>query len=268
MQLSDAHAVVADHPGLARYAALAAALRQRVVRGEWLPGTALPAEQALAAEHGVALGTLRRALELLVEQGLIERIHGKGTFVRSGIAGASMLRFFRFGEGVAGQMPDSRILARTVLAAPAEAARALGLAPGEVALRLQRLRLIDGEPCLLEHIWLPLELFGALAPQGGDRDGDGGGEAGSAAADSSAHHDWPALLYPFYASRCGVHVQRAVDDIGFGTLTAPQARSLGLAAGHPCAVVTRRAMDLAGRCVEWRVTRGDAHAFHYSVTLT
>lgn len=239
---------VAEHPGLARYAALAAALRHRVVRGEWLPGTALPAEQALAAEHGVALGTLRRALELLVEQGLIERIHGKGTFVRSGIAGASMLRFFRFGEGAAGQEPASRILSRQAMAAPAEAACALGLAPGEPVLRLHRLRLIDGEPCLLEHIWLPLDRFAALAED-----------------DTAA---WPPLLYPFYASRCGVHVQRAVDDIGFGVLSAPQARSLGLAAGHPCAVVTRRAMDLAGRCVEWRVTRGDAHAFHYTVTLT
>ena len=258
MQASDTRTSLAEHPGLARYAALAAARRQRVVRGEWLPGTALPAEQALAAEHGVALGTMRRALELLVEQGLIERIHGKGTFVRSGIAGASMLRFFRFGEGVAGQAPDSRILARGVLAAPADAARALGLAPGEGALRLQRLRLIDGEPCLLEHIWLPLDLFGALAPQE---------ESEAPAADAQAPSDWPALLYPFYAARCGVHVQRAVDEIGFGVLTAPQARSLGLAAGHPCAVVTRRAMDLAGRCVEWRVTRGDAHAFHYSVTL-
>ena len=259
MQPFDSRTRVVEHPGLARYAALAAALRQRVVRGEWMPGTALPAEQALAAEHGVALGTLRRALELLVEQGLIERIHGKGTFVRSGIAGASMLRFFRFGEGVAGQLPASRILSRTVLAAPADAARALGLAPGESALRLQRLRLIDGEPCLLEHIWLPLDLFGALAPQDEDA---------AAATDASAPRDWPALLYPFYASCCGVHVQRAVDDIGFGVLTAPQARSLGLSAGHPCAVVTRRATDLAGRCVEWRVTRGDAHAFHYSVTLT
>ncbi|AVS86112.1 GntR family transcriptional regulator, partial [Paracidovorax avenae] len=98
----------AGQPGLARYAALAETLRRRVVRGEWPPGSALPAEQALAAEHGVALGTLRRALELLVEQGLIERIHGRGTFVRSGIAGASMLRFFRFGEGPAG-VPASRI---------------------------------------------------------------------------------------------------------------------------------------------------------------
>ena len=49
-------------PGQSRYGWLAASLRARITRGEWVPGTALPAEAALAREHGVALGTLRQAL--------------------------------------------------------------------------------------------------------------------------------------------------------------------------------------------------------------
>src|SRR3990167_1997584 len=134
-------------PGLSRYAALAAALRARVVAGEWPPGSALPAESLLATEHQVALGTMRRALELLVAQGLVERIHGRGTFVRQGIAGASMLRFFRFDSG-SGEMPRSRILSRQRVAAPAAVARRLGLATGEMGLRLERLRLLGGRPRL------------------------------------------------------------------------------------------------------------------------
>jgi GntR family transcriptional regulator len=63
-------------------------------------------------------------------------------------------------------------------------------------------------------------------------------------------------------------VTRATDEIGFDNLTAAQARALHLPAGHPCATVTRQAFDLAGRCVELRTTRGDAHAFHYTVTIT
>ena len=97
--------------GQSRYGALAAALRGHIVAGDWPPGMALPAEQALAAEHGVALGTMRQALALLVQQGLVERRHGKGTFVRAGLAGAPMLRFFRFGGGT-GEVPSSRILVR------------------------------------------------------------------------------------------------------------------------------------------------------------
>ena len=56
-------------PGQSRYGWLAASLRARITRGEWVPGTALPAEAALAREHGVALGTLRQALALLVAEG-------------------------------------------------------------------------------------------------------------------------------------------------------------------------------------------------------
>lgn len=234
-------------PGQSRYAALAAAMRARIVAGEWPPGSAIPAEQTLAAEHGVALGTMRRALDLLAEQGLVERIHGRGTFVRQGLSGAPMLRFFRFGA-VGPEPPKSRILAREALAAPTEVARALGIGPGEQALRLQRLRSIGNRPALHEDIWLPLPLFAPLA------EGDPA--------------DWGDLLYPLFAARCGVHVHRAVDTIGFGNLGAAPARALRLPAGHPCARVQRQAYDLAGRCVEWRTTLGDANAFHYTVSIT
>lgn len=239
--------VALDQPGMSRYAALAAALRARVLAGEWPPGTALPAEQNLAAQHQVALGTMRRALELLAAQGLVERIHGRGTFVRQSLSGAPMLRFFRFGQGT-GEPPQSRILARDRVTAPAAVARQLGLAPGGECLRLRRLRLVDAQPCLYEEIWLPLPAFEPLA-------------RGDAA-------QWPPLLYPLYASACGVHVHRATDEISFGTLSATQARALGLAAGHPCAVVQRMAFDMQGRCIEVRASRGDANAFHYTINIT
>jgi GntR family transcriptional regulator len=239
--------LVQPEPGQSRYAALAAALRARVVDGEWPAGSALPAETRLAAEHGVALGTLRRALELLAEQGLIERHHGKGTFVRGGLAGAPMLRFFRFGAGD-GEVPQSRIVSRqSVLAAP-EVARRLGIARGDPVLKLQRLRSLGGQPRLFEEIWLPLPLFAPLL------------EVPPA--------EWGELLYPFFAERCSVGITRASDEISFANLTAHQARALELPAGHPGVAVTRQAYDLAGRCVELRVTRGDAFAFHYTVTIT
>ncbi len=239
--------LVRPEPGQSRYAALAAALRHRVVAGEWPPGTPLPAETKLASEHGVALGTLRRALELMAEQGLIERRHGKGTFVRGGLAGATMLRFFRFGSGD-GEVPRSRVLARQSVLASAEVARRLGIAGGDPVLRLHRLRSLGGQPCLLEEIWLPLPMFEPLL--------------GSPLA------DWGDLLYPMFSEHCGVAVTRATDEIGFASLSAAQARHLELPVGHPGVTVTRQAHDLVGRCVELRITRADAFAFHYTVTIT
>jgi GntR family transcriptional regulator len=233
--------------GRSRYAVLAQTLRHRIFSGEWVPGVALPAEQTLARENQVALGTMRQALQVLVDEGLIERIHGRGTFVREGLSGASMLRFFRFGSEHSG-VPGSTIVSAKSVVPPGEVLRRLGRPPGQAVLRLLRVRSLDGAPCLLENIWLPLPEFATLLE-------DDTGQ-------------WGDLLYPLYAQRCGVRVHRAVDDIAFGQLSAAQARRLGLASGHPCAVVHRSAYDIAGRCVEVRTTRGDANAFHYSVTLT
>lgn len=233
--------------GLSRYGALAAELRQRIVDGHWVPGSALPSEQQLAAERGVALGTLRQALAVLAEEGLVERRHGRGTFVRAALAGAPMLRFFRFGERD-GEIPASRIVSRQVVAASAAVASGLGLQGGTQVLRLRRLRSVGGVPRLLEELWLPLPLFDALV--------------------DSDLADWGDLLYPHFAEHCGVHVFRVVDQIGFAQLNAADARLLKLSAGHPCALVQRQAYDLAGRCVEWRITRGDAAAFRYTVSIT
>lgn len=237
----------AAEPGVSRYAAIAAALRARVAAGEWAPGAALPSEQALAAQHGVAMATLRRALELLAAQGVIDRVHGRGTFVRGALTSAPMLRFFRFGDG-SGEVPASHILSRRKGVASAATAQALGIGRGSPVLHLLRVRSLAGQPRLLEEIELPLPLFQPLA------------ELPSA--------EWDDLFYPMYARRCGVHVQRATDAIGFSILTSAQAAHLGLAARHPCARVVRSAYDVTGRCVEWRTTLGDAHAFHYTVQIT
>ena len=106
----------------------------------------------------------------------------------------------------------------------------------------------SGNPRLVEEIWLPLPLFDPLL--------------------HLPLADWDDLLYPLFAERCGVAVSRVTDDIGFAPLATGRAQALKLPAGHPGVAVTRQAYDLAGRCVEFRVTHGDAFAFHYSITIT
>lgn len=234
--------------GQSRYGWLAAALRARIVQGEWIPGEAIPPESALARSYGVALGTIRQAIALLVADGLLERQQGRGTFVKAGIGGASMLRFFRFrASGELAATPTSRILSRKVRLADAPTCELLGLPAGARVLVLERLRSLGGEPCLLESITLPLPLFEPLV-----------------ASDTAL---WGDLLYPLFQRVCGVTIHHAEDHLGFDQLTAGQARHLRLDKGHPCARVHRRAYDMAGRCVELRTTRGDAFAFEYTAQV-
>jgi GntR family transcriptional regulator len=99
----------------------------------------IPAESALAQSYGVALGTIRQALSLLVEDGVLQRRHGKGTFVTKGVNGASMMRFFRF-HGFDGQSepPQSRILASRLRSATRQEAHAFGLDTSAQVLQFER----------------------------------------------------------------------------------------------------------------------------------
>jgi GntR family transcriptional regulator len=236
-------------PGQTRYGKLAQALRDRILQGEWAPGEAIPAESAFAQSYGVALGTIRQALALLVEDGVLQRRHGKGTFVTKGVDGASMMRFFRF-RGVddgSSVTPQSLILSSRLRKAGERESQAFGIEPGSQVLQLERLRSLGSEPCLLETIVLPLPLFGALA--------------------DSDTASWDDLLYPMYQQRCGVVIQKTQDTLSFSQLNATQARRLKLAVAHPCVLVERQAFDIAGRCVELRTTRGDAFSFKYTAQV-
>ncbi len=243
-------------PGQSRYGSLALTLRGHITRGEWATGSAIPAETQLARKHGVALGTMRQAISVLVSEGLLERMHGRGTFVSSGIGGASLLRFFRFrtdgaisnaGGVSVDEVPKSRIVEKRVVKATDEIARALEVDARSNVLALVRVRTLAEAPCLFERIWLPLPVFEALN------------------ALNRSH--WDDLLYPMFQRVCGVTVHKADDNVTFCLATADVADHLRLRVKAPCARVERRAFDMSGRCVELRHSFGDALSFHYTAHL-
>lgn len=228
------------------WARIAVALRGRILAGEWKAGEAITAESALSEFYGVALGTMRGAIQSLVEDGLLERIHGRGTFVRGGLTGATMVRFFRFGVAE-GDVPESTIRSVKSVKAPTLAARELLLAADEKVICIERQRSWDGKVQLLETIWLPHGLFSPLL--------------------EIKPSEFAPLVYPMYAERLGITVNRVVDELSFSRLSSPQARVLDLPVGHPALRVERVAFDLAGRRVEFRTTVGNADNFRYRAEI-
>ena len=141
---------------LPRYQQLRDDLAAQIAQQHWRPGDAIPTEAELAKTYNVAVGTVRKAVDVLVAEGLLARFQGRGTFVRRASFASSLFRFFRFqSESGERRIPESRILKLDVLDAPSAPAAGLQIETGAPVIRLTRLRLLDGAPMLAEEIWLP-----------------------------------------------------------------------------------------------------------------
>ncbi|MCC7128321.1 MAG: GntR family transcriptional regulator [Microbacteriaceae bacterium] len=126
-------------------------------------GDRLPGERELSQRWGVARMTLRRAVDSLVAEGLVERRHGAGTFVTPQPF-ARLLGLTSFSQDMRdrGLVPSSRLLAYRV--APAEAALAaqLRVPVGDPVICFTRLRLASGDPMAVETVWIPRVLVPGL----------------------------------------------------------------------------------------------------------
>lgn len=139
------------------------ALAERIARGDWAPGAALPNEIDLAREMGVSAGTLRKALDILESERIVSRRQGRGTFVTDQASGELAFRFHNI-RTASGEWVCSTFRDVEVSAGPAddrERSR-LQLDESQNVFRIQRLRLFDGSPYMLERSSLPAVLFANL----------------------------------------------------------------------------------------------------------
>lgn len=130
-----------------------------LVTQELEPDAPIPSERDLMARHGVSRATVRKAIDGLVTDGLLRRVHGKGTFVaRPRLSSDLHLASFSQDMRRRGLEPSTELLALEAERPPSDAADALRLGPDELAWRIDRVRLADGQPIALENGWLPQRL--------------------------------------------------------------------------------------------------------------
>lgn len=145
-----------------RYLAIADDLRDRVGRGEFAAGRLLPSESELSAAYDASRVTVRKALEALRDEGLVDARQGFGWFVAADPLRQSLGRLGTI-EGqlsASGLTPERRVLEFGFVAPPAWVAATLG--PGSV-LEVRRLNLADGEPFARVTVWCPERLGSALS---------------------------------------------------------------------------------------------------------
>ena len=132
-------------------------LRERILAGELVPGQQTPSEQQLAKDYGVSKMTVRQALADLVDEGLLDRKPGVGTFVAQRRIQRNLVGDFVtfFESQLDGRRPGSRVLTVRVIPAEGKAQFKLKLRQGEPVVQTERYLLLDGERVAFTTIYIP-----------------------------------------------------------------------------------------------------------------
>lgn len=236
-----------DRPGFRPlYQQVRDLLLARIAAGVWRPAESLPSEQTLAAELGVSHGTVRKALDSLAADNLVERRQGKGTYVVEHTQESAHFRFFKIAYPTGERaMPSCRkaLISRRP-AKPAEREK-LNLSVDAEVFQIKRDRYIDNEIAVREMMVLPADLFKGL-----DR-----------------RSPLPNTLYTLYQAEYGVSIVSATEQIQSVAASRDDAGALALTPGDPILQVDRVAYDITGRAIELRQSRFATGGLVYSVEL-
>ena len=219
-----------------RYAQIAETMKRDIAAGRLGTGDRLMPEREMAASLGVDVGTLRKALASLEDQGLLERRQGSGNYVGDTAEIGEVYGFFRLERIGGGGPPTAEVLDVARLPKPPGQPR---IGPSPDGHRIRRLRRIGGVASAVEEIWL------------------------DAAVADTLPRDLPDALYHHYGTAFDLHVAAVEDAVGAARAPAwaPPAFAPGPGAlvGH----VGRRAFDRDGAPAEHSETWFDFDKVRY-----
>ncbi|MDQ1295135.1 MAG: GntR family transcriptional regulator, N-acetylglucosamine utilization regulator [Actinomycetota bacterium] len=208
------------------------------------PDTPIPSERDLMVRYGVSRATVRAAIGMLVSEGRLYRIHGRGTFVGRGRV-ESQLHLASFTDDMRRRGLDPATLVEKVglEIPPTHARAALGLEAGENAWRVERLRLAGGAPMALETGWLVASLLPGLDRQ-----------------------DLTHSLYDLLAAEYGLVLDAGEQTVWAEVADPVLAQRLEVPRGTPL-MVFRRTSTASGKAVEHVTSwyRGDRYQVHMTL---
>jgi GntR family transcriptional regulator len=231
--------------GMPRYVWIREQLVKRIVDGTLRRGEALPSEGDLAKEFGVSLGTLRKAIDGLVEQHVLVRRQGKRTFIATrDSALAIRLSFHVVAANDTKEYPafGDMLSVDSRQASEKEAAQ-LSLEDGAHIIDMKRTRVFADGSIILEHVFLPKKLFPNFKRRLG--------------------RQRPVLLYEFYDQEFGVSVMNFEERIRAIKASKEDAAIIGCKIGTPLLEIERTAYSYENVPVEIRVTRCETSDRYY-----
>lgn len=227
------------------YFQVATRLQQLIEDGEMPVGGRLENEVDLASRLGVSRPTMRRAIQYLVERGMLVRKRGVGTqIVHPKVRRPVELTSLYDDLAKSGQQPRTEIQVFVIKPAPDHIAEALGIAEGAEVAWFERLRHAGGEPLAIMHNAVPMDVL-------------------TLRRTDLEHRGLYELL------RAAGRIPRMANQVvGARAATAAEARMLGDSRGAPMLTMTRTAWDESGRAVEYGSHLYRASRYSFELTLT
>lgn len=218
-------------------------IEAQIQSGAWKPGDQVPSEAELGENFQVSRTTVRQALGELVNQGLLTRVQGKGTFVAHPRIRQYLTRLTGFTEDTQARRmkPTSRLVREEIAPASAQVAQELRIAEETPVIVVKRLRLADDLPVAVEISHLRQDLCPTFQA--------------SEFADSS--------LYTYLTEKFNLIPTTAHQDIEAIACPQAMAQLLGISKGRPILHIHRTTFDQSGRPFEQVESfyRGDRYVF-------
>jgi GntR family transcriptional regulator len=227
------------------YQQLNEALRGLVGSGEFKTGARFLSEREVSLRYEVSRATANKALSNLVSEGILEFRKGIGTYVRGGVLDydLSSLVSFTGKAAAAGKRPTTRVLSFDTIEASSVSSRiaaALRVSGGDRLYTVERLRMADGVPVILERRFVVESLCPGLHQR-----------------------DFGTSLYGIWTGRFKLEIAGADQTIQAAAIRGREGRLLNVA-GRPAGLVVRSVGWLRdGKPLWWERTlyRGDVYAF-------
>jgi len=228
---------LADGNGQPLYRKMVSAIDDLIASGELKRGMLLPSERDMVAELGVSRVTVRKALDVLIAEGVIRRRQGSRTEVTARVE-KSLARLSSFSEDMRsrGFVPGCIWISKEIANPTPNEAMALGLGPNGSVMRLRRVRMADGTPIAMEVAVVPATVL------------------------SDPHAVGESLYEALDA--VGLLPERAVQRMKAGLADALDKEHLQLE-GHASLLIVERRCFHGDRVVEYTQTRyrGDVYDF-------
>jgi GntR family transcriptional regulator len=219
-------------------------LRGEIAVGRWEVGERLPSERELCETFNLSRTTVREAIDALVNEGLLQREKGRGTFVARPKILESLLQTpmgFTDAMEEQGYQVETEVLRMEIVPASRIVLQELRLGPDELVTVIDRLRFILHEPILLVTSYVPLKIYPALINE------------------DLTHNS----LYHLLGRKQGMRIARARRFMEAVSANELEARLLGIEPGAPLMLIESTAFVQDGMPIEYFKARhrGDRTRF-------